>query len=942
MRQKRFPRIVDRVAFASIFILLLALGMGWLLRSSRHPDADEALVAVGQRDTGSKRPLPSIEQQFPMTCGDGRGALGHPFRSEESPPFREPAGDHDGVRFSPTAASLDVRRLTSEPLPMAELRAPVIRSEEELAGLDPIDRGRAGGVGLEAAFRTVRPKLHAMSEIAPEGMSPRSVDPGLRISGDPPTVERIPRSDGESFLLAPGAGRLSHHQSRSGLSNSWPATPALIRDLKQVAILTRIGADEKFASARSSELPVVTTAAMTVDRHRMAFAVWQTAVEDRLGNLQALPSIASPESDGLLAELSSLASAGVAEAEAIRDRDTQLAAIRAALALSRRIDVWCAIHRCLGGESSSEDASDYSASHQVKLAVEEVRADLAGMRQISEWAAFLLLAEWADAVDSGDESARRLVAQRFLSRLEWRGLTVQQCVWLDRESVRSLAAVAKPWAVGPVDYVRLMHDIEGHETDPILTGGYDIANSVQSLRFASSANARMLARTIDRHYRNANVRLAINSDWIERMIPEVDPQVRPVRDHILGSDVRGESRIRTKLGVRLLPSENSWRFELRSRGEIASKTASRQGPVSIRSTSDAGFESVTPIEFGPDFFDVAATRLTVDSQTEFKGVRTDYDSVPLLGYLVRELAKSRYRSVAPTAKQIQDDKIGVGVGGEVDRKVRDQVGVASSKVSDHFVAPLGSLGLNPQVYQMQTTVERLIARCRLGGDWQMGSFTPRPRAPSDSLLSVQLHQSALNNLLDRVIPGDRSLTVEALMSELRERFRVAAPVAVDGIEPDGLGSDVTILFASTRPVAIEIVDDRISVTLRIQRLHRPDSIDLRNFAVRVGYRGQVEGAALRLLRDGPISVSGPRVSMRERLPVRAIFNKVFSDDRPIDLIPPAVAERPALRGLQVAQFELRDGWLAFALTEGSGASQQQLKVVTRPEPAAVSGAVTRQ
>jgi hypothetical protein len=180
------------------------------------------------------------------------------------------------------------------------------------------------------------------------------------------------------------------------------------------------------------------------------------------------------------------------------------------------------------------------------------------------------------------------------------------------------------------------------------------------------------------------------------------------------------------------------------------------------------------------------------------------------------------------------------------------------------------------------------------------------------------------------------------MSELRERFRVAAPVAVDGIEPDELGSDVTILFASTRPVAVEIVDDRILVTLRILRLHRPDSIDLRNFAVRVGYRGQVEGAALRLLRDGPISVSGPRVSMRERLPVRAIFNKVFSDDRPIDLIRPAMAERPALSGLQVAQFELRDGWLAFALTEGAGASQQQLQVVTRPEPAAVSGAVTRQ
>jgi hypothetical protein len=55
------------------------------------------------------------------------------------------------------------------------------------------------------------------------------------------------------------------------------------------------------------------------------------------------------------------------------------------------------------------------------------------------------------------------------------------------------------------------------------------------------------------------------------------------------------------------------------------------------------------------------------------------------------------------------------------------------------------------------------------------------------------------------------------------------------------------------------------------------------------------------------------MSMRDRLPVRAIFNKVFSTRRYLPLIPEKWAAHESMEGLAVTQVELRDGWLAFAV-----------------------------
>jgi len=214
---------------------------------------------------------------------------------------------------------------------------------------------------------------------------------------------------------------------------------------------------------------------------------------------------------------------------------------------------------------------------------------------------------------------------------------------------------------------------------------------------------------------------------------------------------------------------------------------------------------------------------------------------------------------------------------------------------------------------MQTTDQRLLARYRLAGDWQLAAFTPRPRAPTTSLMSMQVHQSALNKTLEKLIPRDEPMPI-------RDVLRKSAEILgqLDAQAPDDFPEDVAVQFARTRPITIEIEDGQLWVTLRILRLNRGERVALTQFIVRAAYKPQIDGLQVSLVRDGHLRISGPGMSMRERLPVRAIFNKVLSPNRSIRLTPPQIFAHQAAENLVVSQLELRDGWIGIAVSD-SGA-----------------------
>ncbi|MCC9655520.1 hypothetical protein [Rhodopirellula halodulae] len=653
---------------------------------------------------------------------------------------------------------------------------------------------------------------------------------------------------------------------------------------------------------------------------------WAEQVEQRLEQLREHARLGDESAGEVLHELSSLAAAGLQLAERVPARDQQVQWLQASHSLARRTSVWASIWHLARGHASDFVPSGTLPSETLTLhrrsasaeqldvhqLLRNVRSGLSETGDAEGWTTFLLLNKIQSLASSDDMDERALTAQRYLSRITSNRLAPEHEEWLDQPSVKQLTEAMKTWSAMPIDYVALLQDLERAEADSIDLAAVKVTNAFQSLRFSDDTYAARVAKVIDLNYRNANVRTAISAKLIERLIPSVPDQTTPIVTQIAGTPVRGTSNVSTALNLRLNPTPGEWNLDLLTRGDVSTQSRAHESGVTVHTDGWADFQASTPVRILPTGLEVGGTQVDVNATNRLRRVDSKVNSWPLIGSLVRGIAEKKYEDTKALANRKTRDQIRSEVSGKTQSELGTQTEKAEQKWDDLVLGPLGRLELDPTVIDLETTQERLIARYRLAGDWQLAAHTPRPRAWKDSWLSVQMHQSAINNTLEQLLPRGEVKTFEQLYTDTFALF------GKEGMTlPEEVPGDAEIAFSSTRPVTIEIEDGLMWLTLRVVRLSQPGSPKLTRFIVRAAYKPEFDGLDARLVRDGHLRISGPGMSMRQRLPIRAIFNKVLAEDRVIPLTTPKLVEHPAVQDLKVSQLELRDGWMALALSPES-------------------------
>jgi hypothetical protein len=206
-----------------------------------------------------------------------------------------------------------------------------------------------------------------------------------------------------------------------------------------------------------------------------------------------------------------------------------------------------------------------------------------------------------------------------------------------------------------------------------------------------------------------------------------------------------------------------------------------------------------------------------------------------------------------------------------------------------------------------TTRERLIMRCRLAANEQLAANTPRPRAPSDSLISGQFHQSAANNVIDRLELDGNEFDLHDLYRYVGEQFQ-NGEVEI----PEKLPEGVTVEFADERAVRVQFEDGRAMIAIRIAKLQRGRR-SWKNFEVRGYYRPEPQSRHADFVRDGSIQLIGERIRLGDRVVLAGIFSAVLSDDHPVSLIDQRFLNDPRLNDVRLTQFVVADGWVGLAL-----------------------------
>ena len=280
---------------------------------------------------------------------------------------------------------------------------------------------------------------------------------------------------------------------------------------------------------------------------------------------------------------------------------------------------------------------------------------------------------------------------------------------------------------------------------------------------------------------------------------------------------------------------------------------------------------------------------------------------PYLGRIARNAARSKHDEEMPTADAEVRGKIAAKAKDRIDHETSAQITAAAQRLHDEVLGPMDSLLLDPMLVAAETTDKRCSMRIRLAGPDQLGGNTPRPQAPADSLASMQIHESVLNNVLERLELDGQTFDLAGLGKRIAERMHRFQPKPID---PDQ--EDVKITFAAKDALRVRCNDGRMEITLAIARLSK-GSRKWKDFQVRAYYRPVVHGRSVDLARDGIVQLIGPKLNVGSQIALRGVFLKVFSQKEAIHATPESFVNNPKLDGLAVTQLVIDDGWIGAAI-----------------------------
>lgn len=626
-------------------------------------------------------------------------------------------------------------------------------------------------------------------------------------------------------------------------------------------------------------------------------------------------------------ELSQLAARAAQLGNSLSDPDLARTVLTAGYSLERRAAVWQAILNCQEGKAIelATSRNPDTAREELIGVIRAVEERLAETGDDSNWRRYLMLDQlsaWA-ASSQDNWSEGNHLALVALSRLHWQRLSEAQQRFLAFPEFEELGSHLLVWGRDAIDYRQLLSELETFEEDPINRISAQLAGSIQVLRLSREDKQQQLAAALNDHYRNANLRMTLSKQLIQRLLPSEQIDSRPVRQNILGADTSGDSTVHTQLRVQLVPDATAWNVGIGVAGDVVSMTRSSKGPAVFHSTSTAQIDSNRYVRLDPHGYQISAAPTQVASQDYLRNMSTDFDSLPIIGDLARFLVREQFDQKRGLARRITQRIIAREADAELDRRLEENLSRAEKELADRIVGPLERLNLNPLVVAMNTTEDRLSIRYRVAHESQMAANTPRPRAPSDSLLSIQVHQTAINNTIEQVGLSGRLWTIPELYERLGNAFQGSKWEL-----PAEFGDEVNetkIRFADTRPATVELIDGKLRLTLRIAEFSQGDRFHIERFIVTSSYVPVADGMSAELIRDGVVEI----VSNHDRLKLRVIFAKVFVSNPQIPLISQSWVSDPRSDGLAVSQVEIRDGWLSVAVSEAG--SQQAAEVAARAQ-----------
>lgn len=592
--------------------------------------------------------------------------------------------------------------------------------------------------------------------------------------------------------------------------------------------------------------------------------------------------------------------------------------------IARRLMVWSHLHQL--AKQNRVRLSDLG-DQQVKqlIQVSQSKLNITGVG--SSWSEYLQLEKLTAAFNSlqPDVDEQRKAARLTLSRLYSPVLSKTQKTFLAEQFDEQLIGLLREKAAREIELPEFTRILEKHEYNTTGYTSHKLNGFYQSLLWSTDPASQNLASQLEGHYRNANFRVSVSDQLINRLLPQTGEIEQPIQDNVMGAQIYGNSRIQNRLLIRLIPDNRKVNLWLEANGKVRSLTQARQSGFRVDNIGHSRYRVFKQIAINRTGVQTDAPYAVSDTSSQVIGMSSNLDPIPVVGWVARKIARNKIQESAPMADLYTRQKVETGAKEQMETEVQSQLAKVSDYLFANFLQPMIALDLEPTPVEMRTTTDRIIMRYRLAGRDQMAAHTARPQALADSLMSVQLHESVFNNLFDRIEIAGRSFTAKELSDHLMDVFG-----SKQAAGSDEMNHEANFEFAPYDPIRVEFINGKIEMSLNLKKFRVGKGKTWKNLNVKATFNPHVEGTKLYLLRDeSGIRLKGANLKLRDQVAVRTVFTALFRDHYELNVLPEKFGKQFGAVPMEISQLVLNDGWLGLSFGDAPNEIAQQPPIIRR-------------
>lgn len=400
-----------------------------------------------------------------------------------------------------------------------------------------------------------------------------------------------------------------------------------------------------------------------------------------------------------------------------------------------------------------------------------------------------------------------------------------------------------------------------------------------------------LSGVLQTHIFNYNVRVIASEEFLNRLLYEARTEKGPVVDVVLGANVTGNQTTVTRVGVDLRPSGRTARFDLLLNGTIQSSTVGVTSEATVYTQGNHTFVARKEINFDGVKFATSPATIQVNPHNTTTGINTNVGG--LFSGIAQNIASREVEARRGAAEQIAASRVRDNVLPKFNAEADKNFSEAGPKLESEVFSGLKATGLYPDAFVYSTSESTLRLNSRLMAATELGADLPPAVYAADRGATLLMHETAVNNSIDRMGLAGETLTEPELRAKLEAFFskalnrpvKLEAPPKQPGETDEDDKGPSAIIFAKSDPMRVHFENGELVLVIRAGfKQEGKDDIPTREITVPMAL--EVKGPKIVVTRGGVrvvaadgegggIAINGVvRKKIQSALPDREVDSKV--------------------------------------------------------------------